>query len=216
MNSTLDYICKKFNIRLQPDSDHRCNYQSMPLEISLNRQGLAKLFAELNFIDGAEIGVEQGEYSEVLARNNPQLKCLYLIDAWTAYKGYRDHVSQSKLDGFLKKVQERMAALEKPGEMKRFVITKEFSVDAAKKLQDGCLDFVYIDSNHELSHVVADIAAWSPKVRVGGIVAGHDWFSSGGPYHVPFAVKAWTDAYKITPYFICRGDHTASWFWVKQ
>ncbi len=212
---TLAYILKKFNITLQSDSGHRQNFQAMPLEINLNREGLAKLFAELGFIDGAEIGVEQGEYSEVLARTNPQLKCLYLIDAWTAYKGYRDHVSQSKLDGFLKRVQERMTAFERPDEIKRFVIAKEFSTDAAKKLKDGALDFVYIDANHCFEQVVADLAAWVPKVKSGGIVSGHDYFTSSGPYHVPYALEGYTKAYNISPWFVCRGDHTASWLWVK-
>lgn len=213
MNATLDYICKKFSIRLQPDSDHRCNYQSMPLEISLNREGLAKLFAELGFTKGAEIGVEQGEYSEVLARNIYYTK-LFLVDAWKAYKGYRDHVSQSKLDGFLEAVKARMKRFDADG--KRIVIIRSFSVEAAREFDDGSLDFVYIDANHEFSHVVADLAAWVPKVRVGGIVSGHDFFSSGGPYHVPYAVRGFTEAYKISPWFVLRGDHTASWMFVKQ
>lgn len=213
MSPTLEYICKKFSVRLQPDSDHRCNYQSMPLEISLNREGLAKLFAELGFTKGAEIGVEQGEYSEVLARNIYYTN-LFLVDAWKAYKGYRDHVSQSKLDGFLEAVKARMKRFDADG--KRIVIIRSFSVEAAKEFDDGSLDFVYIDANHEFSHVVADLAAWVPKVRVGGIVSGHDFFTSGGPYHVPYAVRGFTEAYKISPWFVLRGDHTASWMFVKQ
>lgn len=213
MSATLDYICKKFNIRLQPDTDHRYNYQSMPLEISLNREGLAKLFNELfsgpEYFSGGEIGVEQGEYSEVLAKASPSAT-LYLVDAWKAYKGYRDHVSQSKLDGFYEKVKERMAQY---GD--RVNIWRAFSAEAARDCQNESLDWVYIDANHEFSHVVADLAAWVPKVRVGGIVSGHDFFTSGGPYHVPYAVRGYTEAYKISPWFVCRGDHTASWFWVK-
>lgn len=206
--NTLEHILKKFNIRLQPDTDHRRNYQSMPLEISLNREGLAKLFNELRFMKGAEIGVEQGEYSEVLARENPDAKLL-LVDAWRAYKGYRDHVSQSKLDGFYENVKRRM-------EPYNIRIIRDFSVKAADYKDVGDLDFVYIDANHEFSHVVADLAAWVPKVRVGGIVSGHDFFTSSGPYHVPYAVRGFTEAYKISPWFVLRGDHTASWMWVKQ
>ena len=43
---------------------------------------------------------------------------------------------------------------------------------------DG-LDFVYIDACHEYSAVKADIAAWYPKVRVGGVLGGHDITWSG-------------------------------------
>lgn len=207
--NTLDHILKKFNVRLQPDTDHRRNYQSMPLEIALNREGLAKLFAELGFTKGAEIGVEQGEYSKVLSRSNPHLEKLMLVDAWKAYKGYRDHVSQDKLDGFYKRV---VGELTDP-----FVeFHREFSINVARETPNESLDFVYIDANHEFSHVVADLAAWVPKVTVGGIVSGHDYFTSGGPYHVVHAVRGFTEAYKISPWFVLRGDHTASWMWVKQ
>src|SRR5687767_12091660 len=206
--NTLELVLKKFNITLQPDSGHRQNYQSMPLEISLNREGLAKLFNELGFKKIAEIGVEQGEYSEVLAKANPDAQ-LFLIDAWKAYSGYRDHVSQSKLDGFLEAVKARM----KPYGAN---IIRAYSVDAAKEFENESLDAAYIDANHCFEQVVADLAAWVPKVREGGIVSGHDYFTSSGPYHVPYAVEGFTKAYKISPWFICRGDHTASWFWVKQ
>ena len=205
--STLDFVQRKFNITLQPDSGHRQNYQRMPLEISLNREGLAKLFNELGFKKIAEIGVEQGEYSEVLAKANPDAQ-LFLIDAWKAYKGYRDHVSQSKLDGFLEAVKARM----KPYGAN---IIRAYSVDAAKEFENESLDAAYIDANHCFEQVVADLAAWVPKVREGGIVSGHDYFTSSGPYHVPYAVEGYTKAYSISPWFICRGDHTASWFWVK-
>lgn len=213
MNPTLEYICKKFNVRLQPDSDHRCNYQSMPLEISLNREGLAKLFAELEFSGIAEVGVEQGEYSEVLARENPNA-ALFLVDAWKAYRGYRDHVSQAKLDGFYERTAQRIDQFNRP--TRRVELIRKYSVEAAHRWEDGLLDAVYIDANHEFSHVVADLAAWVPKVRVGGIVSGHDFFTSGGPYHVPYAVRGFTEAYKVSPWFVLRGDHTASWMWVKQ
>lgn len=40
---------------------------------------------------------------------------------------------------------------------------------------DGPVDFVYIDAAHDYESVKADIAAWWPKVKPGGILAGHDY-----------------------------------------
>ena len=37
------------------------------------------------------------------------------------------------------------------------------------------LDFVYIDANHNYECVKEDIEHWYPKVKVGGIIAGHDF-----------------------------------------
>ena len=33
---------------------------------------------------------------------------------------------------------------------------------------------MYLDGDHQTDAVVADIDAWKPKIRKGGILAGHD------------------------------------------
>jgi hypothetical protein len=50
------------------------------------------------------------------------------------------------------------------------------SIEAARAVH-GPLDFVYIDANHRYIHVKQDIELWWPKVRPGGILAGHDLFT---------------------------------------
>jgi len=179
-----------------------------------NRKNLARLFRKLGYKVGAEIGVESGRYSRCLCKCNPRAK-LYSIDAWTPYKGYRDHVTQEKLDGFLEKAKERMAPYD-------CELIKAFSMDAVKRFEDGSLDFVYIDGNHEFQQVTNDIAEWSKKVRKGGIVAGHDFrrgkggrARSGWVCHVKDVVQAWTYANSIRPWFVMRGEKKSpTWFWV--
>lgn len=48
------------------------------------------------------------------------------------------------------------------------------SVQAAQRFADESLDFVFIDGEHLFESVVQDIRAWLPKVRPGGVLAGHD------------------------------------------
>jgi len=48
------------------------------------------------------------------------------------------------------------------------------SEQAAQHFADGSLDFVFIDASHDYQSVVKDIRAWKPKVRKGGMLAGHD------------------------------------------
>jgi hypothetical protein len=179
---------------------------------AVNRKGLAIAFKALGFQVGAEIGVETGEYSEVLSAKNPHVR-LFCIDAWKAYRGYRDHVSQAKLDGFYDTACERL----RPFPNTKLV--RGFSSEIAKDTRDGSLDFVYIDANHKYEHVVADIAAWEPKVRSGGIISGHDFRRSKGKASATFgvvdAVTGWTRAYDIKPWFVLRGDRSPSWLWVK-
>lgn len=51
------------------------------------------------------------------------------------------------------------------------------SSEAAKFIPDGYADIVYIDACHDYKSVKKDIELWTPKVRVGGIIAGHDYES---------------------------------------
>lgn len=184
------------------------------------RDDLARLFAELGYKSGVEVGVEVGLYSEVLCRENPQAT-IYGVDPWRAYRAYRTHVSQPKLDGFLETTKERMVAYE------NYRIIRKFSLDAAKDFKDGSLDFVYIDGNHTLPYVINDMIEWSKKVRVGGIVSGHDYRKSKrivSRNHVVYAVHCFTQSYRIKPWFLwgrkekARGetrDNNRSWMWVK-
>lgn len=192
-----------------------------PIEIpNTNRESLARLLGVLGFTRGVEVGVERGMYSEVLCRENPGVR-LSCVDAWTAYRGYRDHVSQSKLDGFYVEAAARLKPY--PGAE----LIRAFSLDAATQFADGSLDFVYIDAAHDLPSVINDLKAWTPKVRAGGIVSGHDYAKHRWPnqMHVVQAVGAWTDAYEIRPWFILGAnakvdgqlrDDARSWFWVQQ
>eukprot|EP00929_Paragymnodinium_shiwhaense_P107715 TRINITY_DN74085_c0_g1_i1.p1 TRINITY_DN74085_c0_g1~~TRINITY_DN74085_c0_g1_i1.p1 ORF type:complete len:466 (-),score=66.54 TRINITY_DN74085_c0_g1_i1:607-2004(-) len=49
------------------------------------------------------------------------------------------------------------------------------SIEGAKRFERDSLDIVFVDGGHEYEDVRADLAAWWPKVRPGGILAGHDF-----------------------------------------
>lgn len=49
------------------------------------------------------------------------------------------------------------------------------SIEASKLYKDNSIDFVYIDADHSYEAVKNDIIAWLPKVKSGGILAGHDY-----------------------------------------
>lgn len=49
------------------------------------------------------------------------------------------------------------------------------SVEAARTFADASLGFVFIDMDHRYESVKNDIAAWLPKVKPGGVIAGHDY-----------------------------------------
>lgn len=209
---TLEYIVKKFKLNLS---------EKLPIEIAnTDRKTLADLFKELGFKVGVEIGVQEGIYSEVLLQANPELK-LYGVDPWTFYETAGNFRKQKDLDEHYKTTVKRMAPY------KNYVIVKKTSMDAVKDFEDKSLDFVYIDADHEYSHVVQDIAEWSKKVKKGGIVSGHDYrlsLDKNTHLHVIYALHGYVEAYKINPWFILGRkkkkegevrDKARSWFWVK-
>lgn len=52
---------------------------------------------------------------------------------------------------------------------------RKTSVEAAKDVPDGSIDFCFIDMGHTKEEVQQDIIAWLPKVKNGGILCGHDY-----------------------------------------
>lgn len=49
------------------------------------------------------------------------------------------------------------------------------SVEASKFVLDRSLDLVFIDGDHSYEGAKRDILAWKPKLKIGGILAGHDY-----------------------------------------
>jgi len=214
----LEYIRDKYQVEFVMDGKY--SPTSIP---QIDRKEFATLLHELGCKVGAEIGVEQGKFSEVLLSRNLGLK-LYCVDAWARYSKYRDHVSQDKLDGFYRITEERLKPF-------NAILVRAYSADAAKQFKKESLDFVYIDANHSLPFVIQDIFLWSEKVRPGGIVAGHDYIRyrrENIQCHVVEATHAWVKSYRIAPWFVIgpnsphpdikvrAGRQARSWMWVKS
>jgi len=61
-------------------------------------------------------------------------------------------------------------------------IIKSISWDGALLYEDNSLDFVFIDAGHDYESVKKDINSWYPKVKNGGVIAGHDYHYDCGVY----------------------------------
>lgn len=49
------------------------------------------------------------------------------------------------------------------------------SIDAAELFPNEHFDLLFLDANHRVGSVSADIKAWLPKIKKDGIFAGHDF-----------------------------------------
>ena len=119
-----------------------------------------------------EVGVYQGKLTAYLARSTRAT--VYAVDHWrgpAAYPGSGLRCDETTEAAF----RRRVAPWLKEG---RVVVVKEESVAAAGKLLDAfgpVFDLVFIDAAHDYESVRADILAWRPLVRPGGILCGHDY-----------------------------------------
>jgi hypothetical protein len=191
---------------------HNKRYEQVsPIRIkAFSREQLAMFFGEMGFTRGAEIGVAEGIYSKVLCTHIPNLHLL-AVDLWDTYdRGDEWHKARMKN----RDEQERCLALAH-AKLDAYGATfiRKPSVEGARDIADDSLDFVYIDGNHSFDYVMQDMIVWSPKVRVDGIVALHDYYRFRGAGVVD-AVNAYTHAHQVTEFFV-TDQHEPTVFWTK-
>lgn len=172
------------------------------------REHLAQTFAEFDMSFGAEIGVAEGKFSEVLLASNPALR-LICADLWATYYSQQRKLKDDAMQDWA--WDEAHKRLEPYGE--RVTWMRMPSDQAAGHIPDGSLDFVYIDADHTFDWVMLDLIYWSRKVRPGGIISGHDYYRFRGAGVVP-AVDAYTHAHGITEWYVCD-EREVSFLWVK-
>lgn len=120
-----------------------------------------------------EIGVRAGHNLNVIVRGaNPTE--FVAIDPW---KDDKDIVSQNDVGMSQQRLSELgQSVRQKFGKYgERGNIITGYSFEAVKQFPDEHFDYVYIDADHSYEAVKRDIEDWYPKVRVGGILAGHDY-----------------------------------------
>jgi hypothetical protein len=55
------------------------------------------------------------------------------------------------------------------------ILLRSTSIEAARQVEDGTLDFAFIDATHQYEPCCEDIRVWWPKIRSGGFLTGHDY-----------------------------------------
>lgn len=141
---------------------------------------------------GVEVGVQQGEYSEMLLRTWCGVQ-LISVDPWAPDEpeAYRDiaNVALEEHEANLLVARDRLGRF-----AGRCDVWRMASVDAAGRFSDGCVDFVYLDARHDEASVTQDLRAWWRTIRPGGLMAGHDYVD-GELAEGRFGVKAAVDRF---------------------
>ena len=183
-------------INPDPRTDYPCRIYPMML------RGIRDL-CEWTGLQDAKLA-EVGSYLGCSARlfyQSARFSSITCIDPWTGGYDASDAVSvQLAKDG----ASAFAEFLSRTAHIHCLRVLRLSSIEAAREFADGSLDMVYIDAEHTYRALKADIAAWRPKLRAGGILAGHDYWSNrefpgindcvdevlGGP-HARFVDGSW-------------------------
>lgn len=129
----------------------------------------------------AEIGVAYGYHAIHILKNNPSI-IYFGIDPYLPHYDRKDPFSRDveslfpgdnpsdSMNRLYLAVQKELEDFPERGNLLR-----ASSLDAAEKFEDASLDIVYVDANHTYSQALADLEAWFPKIRSGGLLIGDDW-----------------------------------------
>lgn len=136
---------------------HRMTVQELP-----DRSSLSLLLPSDSV--GCELGIASGDHAEDLLRNAKPRE-LHLVDNWSWPKNLDPAAETARISA-------RFAAAIAAGQVR--VHSVSFAEYLAS-IPDRSLDWVYVDGAHDFADVSRDVwQAWS-KVRVGGILCGHDF-----------------------------------------
>ena len=137
---------------------------------------LAQNIQKNGFRVGAEIGVDQAVTTRYLLALCSQLH-LYAVDNWarptlmlvgtTKYFHQDPHYAEKIFDARTQAFKDRLTIL------------RGLSWEMAARVPDNSLDFVFIDADHSYECVKRDILAWTPKLKQGRLMCGHDYDFDG-------------------------------------
>lgn len=166
-----------------------------------SRFHFADLINEKKYRSAVEVGVFKGKFATHLLESCPELS-LILVDAWDGTGVSKPYDPEA--------VFSKITAIKKQYGGHRVTIVRERSPGAVlhSEVKDKHFDFIYIDADHSFDAVVNDVRAWWPKVRTGGVLAGHD-YNNRGSKRVKKAVDSIFEHVKVTE------ERCASW-WIEK
>jgi len=134
-------------------------------------EGLIKPINELEGeLVGVEVGVCLAHTTEAFIKGIKNLKKLYAIDNYPTFVDWDGSDWNQDRQNLMKKTaQEKMIPYKSKVEFLH-ISSQEF----VRKIEDESLDFVFIDGDHSYEAALKDFENYYPKIKNGGIFAGHD------------------------------------------
>lgn len=144
-----------------------CDYYSLYAD-AVNRISMGSVATMV------EVGVWKGHslaFLAVQAHNSDKNIEVYGVDAFEDSDD--THMSDNPANGAFWTKEQVLEPFAAHGVNVQLI--KGVSWEAASQFEDASVDFCFIDAAHDYLAASKDIAAWWPKVKPGGVFAGHDY-----------------------------------------
>lgn len=135
---------------------------------------LASFMLEQGYKTFVEVGCKEGRTTGHILANVPDSRVI-AIDPWMAQEATHDPTKETYADWDFSKIEAEFWANVGDNKDGRCDFYRRTSEEASHLFYKGFADLIFIDALHDYEHVKQDIALWWPKVRIGGILAGHDF-----------------------------------------
>ena len=166
---------------------------------------LVPILKKINAKVGIEIGVDEGLNSRYFLSQLPELK-LFGIDPYAEYIDWNgNYLDKNGRSNSLEMASNRLNKFEK-----RYMLYRMTSDDAVENFKDNAYDFIFIDGLHEYKQLLKDCANYFPKIKKGGVFAGHDYTTIVG---VKKAVDEFAKTVGAKPIHLPEKD---VWYWIKD
>lgn len=136
-----------------------------------------------------EVGVWKGAFSEEVLRECGSIESYHMIDPWATLPDWNKpyNVDSKQFDDIY---SEAMQATEFAAEKR--IVHRGKTSDVASEIEDGSIDYAYVDGDHTLRGITIDLTLILPKVRPGGYLTGDD-----------FTNTAWQHDARYEPTLVC-------------
>lgn len=141
---------------------------------------------------GLELGVQKGIFAEETLRQWSGCERYVLVDLWSHQEHYKDlaNVDNNAHDN---NYLQAMAAVKPFQEKVKIEVCRNFTSVCVDQFEDESFDYIYVDARHDFKGVYEDMVAYWPKLKPGGLYAGHDYVEQR---HV--GRQVWTENYDGT------------------
>lgn len=103
----------------------------------------------------------------------PNITRYYLLDPWRPLANWSKplNVSADQMDLAYRSAMETVSHASD-----RVTVLRGTTAEVIDRIEDASLDFAYIDGDHTARGITIDLIRVWPKIRVGGILAGDDFY----------------------------------------